>query len=246
MINAEIDKILLEFLPFDTEIFGIRCGRVRIMNDAISKEGLESILEKAREQQIKHLVAKVPSEWVEISNLMEDFNFRFKVCSLYLEKKLVKIENRIEDISPYERDSDSRLISITEKAFSSGTRFHFEQKFQAARIVELHRRWINNLIKDRNVRIYVHRDGATITGYVTVKIQNNSERGHIELFAVDEDYRGRSIGTKLLSALDRALCNEIDILSVMTESINYPALKTYFNNRFIIKKSWNVFHFTSA
>ncbi len=245
-MNRKTSQLVIEILPFDTAIFGIKCGKIKIMSASVPKKNLKRVLEKVKEQQIEHLVTKVPSEWVAICNLLEDFKFRFKVCSLYLEKRIAMDISKGEDIFLYDRDDDNRLIEITEKAFSSDTRFHFEQKFSPIQIVELYKRWISNLINDKNVQIYVHRDRDVITGYVVVKIENNtSRRGHIGLFAIDKVYHGKGIGSKLLSALDSILCNEIDVLSVATESINYGALKTYFKNGFTIKKSWNIFHFTS-
>ena len=237
-------KYCIKHLHFDTEIFNIKCSKVELTNEYLSENDIKCLLEDAKERKIDHLVATVPSEHAAVCNLLEDFSFRFKVCSLYLEKLLTtSINNADKDVSIYNGDDDERLIEITEKAFSSGTRFHFEQCFTSIQVAELHKRWINNLINDRNVQIYVHLQESEITGYVTVKPENSaSKRSHIGLFAVDKPYLGNGIGTKLLSALNSHLCNKIDIISVTTESFNYSALKTYFKHGFTINKSQNIFH----
>jgi ribosomal protein S18 acetylase RimI-like enzyme len=233
----------LEPLTFDTEIFGIKCGRVEIKNNSLSRNELKCILEEAKGQQIKHVVAEVPSEWVEICNLLEDHKFRLKMCSLSMEKELSQSVDKMEDVVVYDGTENCRLIKITEKAFSSSTRFHYEQKFSSAQIIKLHKRWITNLINDQDVQIYVHLDNTVITGYVTVKIEDGiKKKGHIGLFAVDKDLRGMGIGTKLLSALNSKLFGKVDTLGVITESINYAALKIYINGGFSINKSWNIFH----
>jgi len=233
----------LESLAFDTEVFGIKCGRVEIKNNALSRNELKCVLEEAKGQQIKHLVAKVPSEWVEIFNLLEDHKFRLKMCSLSMENELSHSVDKVKDVVMYDGAEDCRLIKITEKAFSSGTRFHFEHKFSSAQISKLHKRWITNLINDQDVQIYVHLDSTVITGYITVEIEDGiKKKGHIGLFAVDKALRGRGIGTKLLSALNSKLFGKVDTLGVITESINYAALKIYINGGFSINKSWNIFH----
>ncbi len=117
-MNTTVRECVIKFLPFDTEIFGIKCGRVEIKNNSLSRKELKCILDETRRQQIEHLVAKVPSEWVEICNLLEDFNFRFKVCSLGLESKITHDIDNVEDAVIYEGSNDCRLIEITEKAFS--------------------------------------------------------------------------------------------------------------------------------
>lgn len=242
-MKSKIAEHCVRFLPFDTEIFGVKCGRLNINEKGLSKEALKSSLKEAKEQQIEHLVVKVPSEWVKICNFLENINFRFKVCSLVLEKKITQQNNNLEDVFVYEKNNDYRLIEITEKAFSSGTRFHFEPMFSTSQTAQLHRRWIVNLINDKDVKIYIHLIGGEITGYITIKPEDISKRkGYVGLFAVDKAYRGKGIGSMLLKGLEDDFYDEVDVLSVTTESINYSALKAYFNAGYSIKKSWSVFH----
>lgn len=239
----ELTQPSLQFLAFDTEIFGIRCGRIEIYDEYLSEIEINNILNEARDLNIKHLVVKIPSEWVQVCNILENFKFKIKVCSLFLEKKVIKSTNIIDNISLYEGDNDNRLIDITVNAFPSGTRFHFEDKFSAEQIKLLYGKWIYNLINNMNTKILVHKEGTIITGYIAVELKEHPDKiGHLALFAVDKNYRNKGIGNKLLSAVDSYIPEKTDRLSVITESINYSALKIYVDNGFSIRKSWHVFH----
>ena len=236
------EDFTVELLPFDTEIFGIKCGIVKINNKLLSKDQSADIINNAKEKGISHLVVKIPTEWVSVCSQLENLNFRFKLCSLELEK-FVSESDCPKSVELYERQNDQRLVDIAEKSFASATRFHFEERFTRQQVSEVYKRWISNLICDRDVRIYVHFEKEIITGFITVKIIDAVlKTGHIGLFAVDKTYQGKGIGSKLLSAAGSSLFNKAVVLNASTECINYAALKTYQKGGFHIKQSWNVFH----
>lgn len=237
------EDLLIEFLPFDTDLFGIKCARMNINNSSLSKSIIQTALDKSRKGQIEHIVAKVPTEWIAISNILETLNFRLKVCSLDLQKDISE-DNPVEDtdIILYQGNMDKQLAEITEEAFSSGTRFHFEEKFSQEKVIEFHRRWISNLIKNENIKIYINLDNQTITSYIAVRSDYKNQKGHIELFAVRKQYRGKGWGTRLINSLNYNLPHMIKSLSTRTESINSRALRTYTKNGFTISRSWSVFH----
>lgn len=233
----------VQFLAFDTEIFGIQCGRIEIHDEYLSEIDINNILKEASDLNIKHLVVKVPSEWVKVCNILESLKFKIKVCSLLLEKKTTQSINIIDDIFLYEGTDDNRVIDITVNAFSSGTRFHFEEQFSPGRIKLLYEKWIDNLMNNPKTHILVHKEDSIITGYIAVEFKEQPGNiGHVALFAVDNKYRHKGIGNKLLSAVNSCITDKTDSLSVITESINYSALKLYIDNGFSIRKSWHVFH----
>jgi ribosomal protein S18 acetylase RimI-like enzyme len=151
-----------------------------------------------------------------------------------------------EGVSLFDGQERRVLLQITRDAFSGGTRFHHEPRFSPVCVEILYERWISNLIDERDVRIFVCRTDQRIAGYVTVNIKRGERSGHIGLLAVHSCYRGKGIGSRLLSALDFHLYGEVDTLSVVTESFNYPALRAYGRRGFIVEKSWNVFHLALA
>lgn len=238
-VGAE-DRNKIEYLKFDSEIFGFACGRLLLEGKA-SADGLRGLLERAKADDFSHLVVKVASEDVFACNLLEDNGFKFKVCSLELEKENNLNKNIVDNIFPYETEQKDSVVEMTKNAFSQGTRFHLEESFKAGKIEELHRQWISNLIDDKDVRIYVHRVEDRVTGYITVKV-TDSRVGHIGLFAVAESFKGKGIGAKLLKGAEAILHEELTGLRVVTESINYPALKVYCDSGFRVRRALNVLH----
>ncbi len=236
-------ECFIEPLPFDTKIFGIKCGALVIKKGFLSSHTLEMILKEAKEQKYGHLVSKIPAENVALCNLLEDFNFKFKICSLRLEKIIDNKNAQIEGVIPFHHKYTKQLVKLTEDAFLCGTRFHYEKKFDPLRVKIFYRSWIINLIKDINTNIYIYLSDGRVMGYITVTpLSNYSRQGRIGLFAVARKCQGRGIGTKLIKALEFDMHEKLSKLSVVTESINYKALKVYFQNGFRANQSWNVFH----
>ncbi len=288
-------------LDFDTELLGLRCGRLELAAEPPSRLAIDGALADAREQDIQHLVARVPSEWVEVCRQLESRGFRFAVCSLSLRKALPdrageeprasaraavppRAASLVSHTTPsgapetegvasptprrggvpvqspdrhvvrssasefassvllYEGEDDARLAAITDAAFHSGTRFHLEPAFSPTSVTSLHRRWMQNLIDDESVSIWVHRMDDTITGYITLAQGDRPASGHVGLVGVDPAFRRRGIGQGLLAALESEVQPLLDEITVVTESANIAALRLYTRAGYTIRQSWTVFH----
>lgn len=147
-------------------------------------------------------------------------------------------------VTLYTGGDDERLVAITAEAFCANTRFHHEPVFAPERIAQLHEEWIRNLIADASVRVFVCREDAkgmgTITGYVTLSSGKGSRRGHIGLIAVDSHQHRRGIGQTLLHAAERAMRDQLQTITVMTEGTNTAALHLYARTGYTVRRSWSV------
>ena len=242
MISKKPDKSLINYLPFDSEIFGFGCGEL-VVKEELSTEALNEVLLQARERKIRHLCAKVPAAWVQVGNVLEGDGFLLKISSLDLTKKLEKKEDCLPDtITVFEANDPDRLVKITVDAFDSGTRFHCEPSFSLENVTRLHSRWVYNLLKNPNVTVLVSQDKSIINGYITVEMDLTSGNGNIGLFAVHKDSRNKGIGKRLLKAAVIFAASNCELLQVRTESVNYPALNVYCKCGFSISGAWHVFH----
>ena len=142
----------------------------------------------------------------------------------------------------YDGGHDAKLREIAGSAFAVDTRFHLEPAFASDNVRTLHERWIQNLIEDESVRVFVHRDGEVITGYATVQAAAGTQEGHVGLIAVDSKYRGRDIGGRLLRSMEYAMAPSTRKLSVMTEKMNTRALRLYARAGYSVQRSWDVWH----
>jgi ribosomal protein S18 acetylase RimI-like enzyme len=236
----------LEFLPFDTDLFDVRCGKISIGSSEFLKDEIVDVVLRAQKEKYRHLVAKVPKEWKCAEAFLEDCGFQLIVESVELKKVVLSRGVLPDDISIFKGNERDRLIELTQQAFSSGTRFHLDSSLSPEKATELHERWIVNLMEDENIKILTHRLEGEVTGYVAVDFQSSGVRkGHIGLFAVDKKYSGRGIGNRLLKALESIAPPQLNALWAMTENINQGALKTYLGNGFEAIQRWNVFHWNT-
>ena len=233
----------LEFLPFDTDLFGIRCGKITFFSSEILKDEISGLILHAKKEKYKHIVTKVPKEWDHAESFLTDCGFQLIVESVELKKEIFLRRALPNDISVFRGKEKGRLIELTQKAFSAGTRFHLDNYLSSEKATELHEQWIKNLMENTNIKILTHRLKDEITGYVTIDFQGSEiEKGHIGLFAVDKKYSGIGIGNRLLKALEYFYSNQLNVLWLMTENNNEGALKTYLGNGFETIQKWNVFH----
>ncbi|KAM0678753.1 N-alpha-acetyltransferase 30 [Binucleata daphniae] len=78
-----------------------------------------------------------------------------------------------------------------------------------------------------NDHCFTAKLGNKIVGAIFAKIEENGF-GYIGLFAVDQNYRQKGIGTKLITAcLQSFLVNNISIIVLETESNNTAAIHLY-------------------
>lgn len=236
-------------LPFDSEIFGFGCGELVVSENKLSATALEEVLWRAYSKKIRHLCAKVPAAWVQVGNALERKGFLLKVSSLDLTKKLgLERKKWVEKgllsygVTVSEVSDRKRIIEITNDAFSSGTRFHFE--FPPENVVKFYAQWICNLLEKPDVTVLVSRNGRVIDGMVVDGYISISDSGNVGLFAVAQKSQGKGIGNKLLKGVSAFVESKgsCKTLNARTESINYPALAIYCKNGFSINRAWHVFH----
>lgn len=229
---------------FDTDTFVLPCGKVELQSDCIHTPEIgKEILFEAQKQMFQHLTVKIPSHWTVSQNCLEACGFRFKVCSLFMERTAGGKSPSPCSIERYDGSDDERIIQITEESFTKNTRFHFEALFSTQDVSRLYRQWASNLVQDRSTQILVHREKGIITAYVSIDYDHSSRRGHLELLAVAPDHHGKKIGNLLLGALPDQF-PDAHFFSAMTESINFPALRMYQKAGFYIKQSWTIFHWS--
>jgi GNAT superfamily N-acetyltransferase len=244
-MNSKSQYCFVEALPFDTEVFGFKCGRLVIQNDGIDVGLLKHVLETAVHEKFKHIVAKIPTEYVSVSRMLEDVGLRLVLCSLSLEKDISTVSEykKNDEITVANNTDLSRLMEITRSGFSKGTRFHIDPTFDGEKVLNLYDRWITNLLNNENVQVLMHKQREKIIGYITIESQVGVSVGHVGLFAVDETFQGQGSGSKLLNAVEYYKKDSIYKLSITTESFNYKALRAYTRKGYEIQQSWNVFYF---
>lgn len=232
----------VRLLDLDSAVFGIRCGRLELDEQSGEPWRLTEILDTAWRRGMQHLTARVPAEWSTVAAALRSQGFRPVQRSWTLEKAPLAPEWNDATVCVYEGGDDVRLRALTRMSFTERTRFHSEPVFSREGVATLHERWIQALIDDESVCVFIHRAGPLITGYVAIQSDRAERSGHIGLIAVDPEHRGKGIGAQLLRSMQSAMAPSLDRLSVMTEAENRSALRLYAKCGFVKRQSWEVWH----
>lgn len=159
-------------------------------------------------------------------------------------KKISAAHSPDESIRMLEQEfiPNEQVISI---AIQSGaySRFNVDRLFPKEKFRELYRLWcVNSISRKIAEQVFVYEFDGVIAGLITVGLKNGIP--DIGLLAVDEAYRGRHIGHKLVAAAENWAVNQkkANELQVVTQAANLPACNFYEKTGFHLQQKHYVYH----
>lgn len=233
----------LEYLPWDSEFFDLRVGRISIKN-GFPIELLTSEIEKAREEGYELLYVFLSKNQNLTNQFLTDNNGKLVDKKVIYELTISKVQsNKHIEVEDYkEVELHSELLNL---AYLSGrcSRFLLDEKITENLFKKLYKEWIIKSLSGKLAdKVFVAKDKNQIIGFVTLKIKNGV--GEIGLIAVSEKAQGKKVGTKLMDACVHYLHeNSIETLIVSTQIINNHACGFYENYGFTVKSITTVYHF---
>ncbi|CAH0400111.1 unnamed protein product [Chilo suppressalis] len=155
---------------------------------------------------------------------------------------LSSCENALESIDNYVNKNDQALQDDIEI-------ISYESELQMPEIMRLIQKDLSEPYSIYTYRYFIHNwpklcflatHEGTCIGAIVCKLdmhRNVVKRGYIAMLAVDEKYRKRKIGSKLVRKAIQAMINDnADEVVLETEITNKPALKLYENLGFVRDK----------
>jgi dTDP-4-amino-4,6-dideoxy-D-galactose acyltransferase len=126
------------------------------------------------------------------------------------------------------------------------SRFRLDPKVPIGVFERIYDAWITNSINGTIAdEVLVIRDGAAVSGLVTVGVKNG--RADIGLLAVRAQARGRGLGRALVKAsLDWAAHRGLREAQVVTQGANVEACRLYETCEYAIERVEHLFHFWSG
>lgn len=235
----------VKILNWDSQFFGYKIASLRVFN--LKKDKIELITRELKIQGVKLVYFFVdPSDELSAISLN-------KASGLLVDKKVTYIIKLTEDAKDYHEDMfvipyQSSIASekLKSLALQSGlySRFRVDPNFRNNEFEKLYLEWIEKSIRKeiaKKVLIYREDQNSDEKGLITLGITGDS--GSIGLLAVDQDYRGKSIGRKLVQAAFKYFEeNKVKTVEVVTQAENKGACNFYESMGFAIKNTVNIYH----
>jgi dTDP-4-amino-4,6-dideoxy-D-galactose acyltransferase len=230
-----------ELLNWDSGFFGYNVAVAKITDPAY--EDLEEIITDAFSSGIK-LLYIFSTKPISHIDLLEKYHGKLVDKKVIFKKSLSQF-NFVKDDNIDEYKENNVSAELKDLAFQSGeySRFKIDNRLPVQAFEKLYTIWIENSIQGKTAdKVYIFNVNGLIAGFITVSIKDNF--GEIGLIAVNNDFRGKAIGTKLIQTVENFVFSaKKDLLKVATQLDNQLACKFYEKNGFEIDSITHVYHF---
>lgn len=231
---------MIKELKWDSDNFHIKVGTCFCTE--INTSDFETIQKEAKKNKFDLVYIKTNVS----STVLSD-------CNLFCDERIVYVKN----ISPSDimnsRSLNKFIMSykhqslseeMIDLSLSSGkySRFNLDPRFPSQSFQDLYYNWIYNSINtDFALDVLVYIDNEHPVGLLTYDI--NSDISTIGIIAVNEEYRGKHIGSALLEHYYSILPLSVNRLTVVTQGANTVARKFYERNGYIIDDISYTYHY---
>lgn len=235
-------------LEWDTNYFGIKSARVTLKNKINRDEWIK----------IRNLI--VENDFVVIDNINNDSANNFFISNLLgvfltdINFQFIKKINRNENTECCEDDNivvknnmkyDKQIVNISEDSYKY-SRFFNDPFLDKVKAKNIYSHWVESSFLKENKYFLYYCDSTDILGYILFSVDTDNNKGIIELISVKENMKDKTIGTRMMSHLEKYLMNNfsnINMLQVGTQSNNIKAINFYIKNGFKVKELRSVYHY---
>jgi GNAT superfamily N-acetyltransferase len=236
----------VDHLVFDSEIFGGKVGRLsaaKASSAALYAPLLRRAVDLAQQGGLQHLTRRINARDIAEARALEGVGFRL-VDTGVLFSRAVTAGAAPQGVRPVGGNEIETLIENCASIFGN-SRFSNDPFFDPAAAIELHRRWIRNCCTGRADVVFVPEAEGPV-GFVTCTVPQGTHYGNIELLGVDERFRGRHIGRRLIEGALAWFAQRVPRVEVRTQLINRAATTLYEGAGFKIIEGELTFSYTRS
>ncbi len=211
-----------EVLPWDSEFFGFRIGRLHA--DAFCDRGAGGVERWARDNALRCVYYLADGNDVEGVRAAEELGFRRVDVRWTRERSLADVQPSALELA--EEEDLPFLLELARKSHRI-TRFYKDPHFDDARCDDLYARWLERGYHDPDQAICVVRQSGRAVGY-SVSADRGDSVGELGLIAVAPEARATGLGGRLVQAclvwLAARGCKRVE---VVTQGCNRAANRLY-------------------
>jgi GNAT superfamily N-acetyltransferase len=230
-------------LDWDSRLFGFTAARL----DRFTATGLRTaerlqtvlsaFLDKCRERGVRHLIARVGAEELDAIHTLERNDFELldgvQTFSLRLESRPSDPSDGDFTIRLSQPGDEEQVAAIARTAYVYD-RFHADSMLSAEQADRVHEEWMRNSCRGLAAdAVFVAASGDRVIGYVTCKIDRDTQAGVIVLVATLKEFRGRGVARQTTQrALQWFWDHDVRMVEVGTQLRNVEAGRVYENAGF--------------
>jgi len=232
--------VLLEKLPWDTEVLGISCFAMR---DLIVPEGpaQERITEELVRFAVEHCASEGGRLLVAKTDPSDHFGARamgfagFELMSTLL---VYGFDMRRGGVTQpkgpfryraFEEKDVEQLEELAGKSFTGHfDRFTIDHKIPPESAARVHSEWVKNACRGYADQVFVALDGDKVIGFSTWKMEKGVHAalgvriGHYDLAAVSPEYYGKGVFKGVTAVAMEWMAGKVDVLDGPTNIMNFP------------------------
>ena len=238
--------IKIEYLPWDTNFFSKKTGKVFIekSDEDISKL-IDNVIDHAASEKYQLLYIFSARHINESSN--EKFVLKFVDNKIVYKTDVSGIELTAKencDKFAHEYTENKITPDLEQLAYLSGyySRFRRDDLFGEDDFLRLFKTWLENSLSGEIAdKVFVTKDEDKITGFISLKY--NDDSGQIGLIAVDESVHRKGYGRMLIQKCLMDLSEKkIQTMYVTTQAANKAACEFYLKCGFKMHSLTDVYH----
>ncbi len=229
-MSVKPDSSICEFLPWDTDFFGVRIGRVT--GHSLTAESAAQIIDWAKNQSVDCLYFLASIDDPQTTRLAQAHGFQLVDIRVTFERDIRKAE-----VHPIPASSGAQIRAVRSEDISAleaiargsydVTRFHFDARFPRDKADTLYEIWIRKSCGDYADQVLVAEIEDQTVGYITLHLLGNAQ-GQIGLIGIGEQARGKGVGKSLVYAsMDWLRSRNVVREQVVTQGRNIAAQRLY-------------------
>lgn len=220
------DSIAGELLPWDSEFFGVKVGRLRAHRLTVGT--LHTVEDWCQANNLDCVYFLADADDPETARLAQSHNFRMVDIRVTLARKL----NAPEPAPASGNIRQAVTGDLPQLRAIAGTshedsRFYFDGAFPREKCRLLYQTWISKSLQGYADIVLVAEHNGEAAGYISCK-RRGAKTGEIGLLAVGSQAQGLGLGRQLvIGALHWFRNHGIELVEVVTQGRNVRAQKCY-------------------